>query len=234
MAGLDNVLVVADGRKEVVLFSPWQLPDLYPHMEAHRRWQSAARSTLYLRDGDDFPRLQAAPRLMAVLQAGDALWIPAGWWHEVLTPTTSVAFNFWFKPHACARLRPTMLHLHSDHYAATFGPRVGDHVEADNTPIVPQATSTRITCGLGSCTFTEGTSRHGMAGVSMAISTAMAMDTSVAQGTTEAAKESTHEQSSSHATGSTAVKRMRTNPTGHSDHEINNQWTLRRDGVGDV
>ena len=35
--GLDNLLVVAHGRKEVVLFTPWQLADLYPQLAAEER-----------------------------------------------------------------------------------------------------------------------------------------------------------------------------------------------------
>ena len=30
------------------------------------------------------------------LPLGRALWIPAGWWHEVLTPTPTIAINFWY------------------------------------------------------------------------------------------------------------------------------------------
>ena len=60
----------------------------------------------------------AEPCWQAEVCAGDALYIPAGWWHEVLTPRCTLALNFWFKPHSRASLRPTMLHLHSDAYAS--------------------------------------------------------------------------------------------------------------------
>ena len=60
----------------------------------------------------------AEPCWQAEVRAGDALYIPAGWWHEVLTPRCTLALNFWFKPHSRASLRPTMLHLHSDAYAS--------------------------------------------------------------------------------------------------------------------
>ena len=129
--GLDNLLVVVDGSKEVLLFSPWQIADCYPQLAKEERWKSAARSTLYLREGDEFDRLRKAPRKRAVLGAGDALWMPAGWWHEVLTPQVTIAFNTWWSPHpkACARLRPTMLHLHSDLYARRYAERVAEPEE---------------------------------------------------------------------------------------------------------
>lgn len=89
--GMDNVLVVAHGAKEVVLFSPFEeLAAMYP--DGTERWKSRARSTLY--DLSDYPRLRTVPRLRATIRAGEALYIPAGWWHEVLTPTLTVAFNF--------------------------------------------------------------------------------------------------------------------------------------------
>ena len=41
--GCDNVLVVAHGSKDVILFSPWQISDLYPQAGKHEeRWKSAA------------------------------------------------------------------------------------------------------------------------------------------------------------------------------------------------
>ena len=129
--GLDNILVVAAGEKEVILFPPSMLLELYPDLR--EKWKSSARSTLYLRPGqDDFPRLRAAPRLRATIRAGEALWIPAGWWHEVLTPRVTVAFNFWYPSHACARLRPTSLFLNSELYARRILEGSVDVHEVDN------------------------------------------------------------------------------------------------------
>jgi len=116
--GLDNFLAVAHGCKEVHLYSPWQLSSLYPQLERSERYKSAARSRLYLLpSATDFPLLRRAPCLKVSLSAGQMLYIPAGWWHEVLTPEFTIAFNFWFAPHARSKLRPTLLHLHSDLYA---------------------------------------------------------------------------------------------------------------------
>ena len=123
--GMDNVLVVLHGEKEVLLFSPWRLPDLYPQSEQSERWKSAARSTLYLQPGsEEYPRLRAAPRLRVVVRPGEALWIPTGWWHEVLTPTMTVALNFWYRGQACAALRPTMLWLNSELFRREYAQRV--------------------------------------------------------------------------------------------------------------
>ena len=117
--GLDNLLCVLHGAKTVLLYSPWQYAALYPMLEREARWKSAARSRAYAaRSGSEYGSLVAEPCWCAEVRAGDALYIPAGWWHEVLTPRCTLALNVWFKPHPRAALRPTMLHLHSDAYAS--------------------------------------------------------------------------------------------------------------------
>ena len=66
---------------------------------AQERWKSAARSRAYAaRRGSPHASLVAEPCWQAEVRAGDALYIPAGWWHEVLTPRCTLALNFWFKP----------------------------------------------------------------------------------------------------------------------------------------
>ena len=116
--GKDNWLAVALGEKEVHLYSPSQLSSLYAQLEPSERWKSGARSRLYLsEDGTDYPLLRRAPFLKVMLRAGEMLYIPAGWFHEVLTPTFTIAFNFWFTPHPRHKFRPTILYLHSDLYA---------------------------------------------------------------------------------------------------------------------
>jgi len=37
---------------------------------------------------------------MAHLGPGDALWLPAGWWHHVRSAPRTVAVNYWFEPRA--------------------------------------------------------------------------------------------------------------------------------------
>lgn len=34
-------------------------------------------------------------------QAGDALFIPCGWWHQIDSPGTTIAVNFWWSAPAC-------------------------------------------------------------------------------------------------------------------------------------
>jgi hypothetical protein len=45
-----------------------------------------------------FPLARDASPYVAELRAGDALFIPQGWWHEVVTSMDAVSLNMWWKP----------------------------------------------------------------------------------------------------------------------------------------
>eukprot|EP00850_Spirogloea_muscicola_P013076 SM000087S23358 [mRNA] locus=s87:246084:248724:- [translate_table: standard] len=126
---LDNVHICISGSKVFHLYSPWDMGNLYP-----TRWQagalnntSAAQSIL-LRDVSNYSRLfYQATRLKSVIRAGEAIIIPAGWWHEVEQPTgdyesnlcvftldgVTCTVNSWIAASQAASLRPTLLMLNS-------------------------------------------------------------------------------------------------------------------------
>jgi hypothetical protein len=68
-----------------------------PHFSACRTREHA------LGDADRFPLFARAVCLAVELSAGDALFLPAGWWHEVFSrgaggSHTHAALNYWFHP----------------------------------------------------------------------------------------------------------------------------------------
>ncbi|MGB7417322.1 MAG: cupin-like domain-containing protein [Thermosynechococcaceae cyanobacterium] len=106
---MDGTLIQLHGAKKIVLFPPDQWANLYPfpasvHLRYGRRlrcWFSQV--TLQSPDFDAFPQLrEALPHQIEVtLNAGEALYIPAGWWHEVTTLGTDMACSinrFWLVP----------------------------------------------------------------------------------------------------------------------------------------
>jgi lysine-specific demethylase 8/hypoxia-inducible factor 1-alpha inhibitor (HIF hydroxylase) len=88
---MDGTLIQLHGSKQVTLFPPSQTANLYPYpFYAHLRHGLKLRSW-FSRVYPNRPDLQAFPKLRAALKhrhdvtlnPGEALYIPAGWWHEV-------------------------------------------------------------------------------------------------------------------------------------------------------
>ena len=88
---MDGTLIQLHGSKQVILFPPSQTANLYPYpFYAHLRHGLKLRSW-FSRTYPNRPDFQAFPRLRTACQhrrdvtlnPGEALYIPAGWWHEV-------------------------------------------------------------------------------------------------------------------------------------------------------
>lgn len=82
--GLDNLHYVMAGCKRVRLWSPWDTAALAPRGVHRLPVESLAGSSL-APDLAKAPRFREAEMYEAVVRAGDAIFIPAGWWHEVFT-----------------------------------------------------------------------------------------------------------------------------------------------------
>ena len=89
-----NLLVVVAGEKRVLLWSPAETANLYPHQLGS---ESGNHSSVDVTQPDRHPRFRAAQgRAIAVtLHAGDALYIPEGFWHQVDSSGSTIAVNYW-------------------------------------------------------------------------------------------------------------------------------------------
>lgn len=87
---MDNILVQVVGRKRVVLFPPLDFPYLY---------LTGDKSRVMDIDTPDlvtFPKFSQASSWEATLEAGEVLYIPALWFHNVTALEFGVAVNvFW-------------------------------------------------------------------------------------------------------------------------------------------
>lgn len=109
----DGLLVQVVGVKHVRLYAPSDTPFLYPTSTpwtAQRRWPTdstaspaapgaVGRGTVSLvdvaaPDAARFPLFQRATCVEAWIQPGDALFIPAGWWHWVHAVSRSISISF--------------------------------------------------------------------------------------------------------------------------------------------
>ncbi|GLI65195.1 hypothetical protein VaNZ11_008657 [Volvox africanus] len=95
-----NLLVLVSGRKVVTVVPPYLTHCVYPmtltgDASNHSQVpfadpQPAARHPAYL--------AAMAAAAVAELRAGDALFLPEGWWHQVDSgPETTIAINYWWR-----------------------------------------------------------------------------------------------------------------------------------------
>lgn len=90
----NNIFIQVRGRKKVRLCSPEQSALLYPV-------QGSMSSVSQILDIDNcdlekFSTLKDAKFLEFVLEPGDLMFIPTGWWHQVNSLETAISVSFWW------------------------------------------------------------------------------------------------------------------------------------------
>ena len=85
----NNLLVQLIGRKRVVLVSPLETPKLANHTHVFSAVGDVTKVDLARH-----PRAQNLRLLDVVLEPGEALFLPVGWWHQVLSLDFSVSATY--------------------------------------------------------------------------------------------------------------------------------------------
>ena len=120
---MDGTLVQLSGTKQVTLFPPSQLYNLYPFSVWNHLLYGAKRRAVYSKVYPDNPDLKAFPKFKSAmpyrvditLQPGDMLFIPAGWWHEVTSVGDGMVCSinrWWNVPHQRALANWSKLRAH--------------------------------------------------------------------------------------------------------------------------
>ncbi|XP_021707805.1 lysine-specific demethylase 8 isoform X1 [Aedes aegypti] len=89
-----NLLCQVFGSKTIILASPEDTPNLYPH--EHFILANTSRVDMRNVDYDQFPLVRAVRLRRLVLRRGEVLYIPPGWWHYVESLAPSFSVSFWF------------------------------------------------------------------------------------------------------------------------------------------
>ena len=134
---VENLMVQLSGRKTFVLFHPRDAGALHfnplglreaslrfsfdegfvrpkPSRDMARVTVNFAPVNISAPDFDRFPRLAEATPVACTIDAGDVLYVPSFWWHEVISEaapgTPNLAVNFWYTSRR-ARLASGSLNL---------------------------------------------------------------------------------------------------------------------------
>jgi hypothetical protein len=94
---LNNFLVQVTGRKKVLLFNPQQTSLLYPFPIQVKR-PHLSQVNIDNPNLQKFPKFTKAKFLECILEAGEILFIPLMWWHQVYSlDQLNISVNFWWK-----------------------------------------------------------------------------------------------------------------------------------------
>lgn len=99
----DNIACVVSGRRRFILFPTEQIENLYVGpIDRTIAGQPISMVDLDAPDYEQFPKFREAERqaLVADLEPGDAIYIPALWWHSVqATGAVNALVNYWWTDH---------------------------------------------------------------------------------------------------------------------------------------
>jgi len=101
-----SLICQVHGRKRITLYSPDDSACLYPH-PIRRRHFEFSRVDTSAPDLEAFPRFASARPLDAILEPGDALFVPFRWWHAVKGIGAILSTSlFWKAPWRAHLARP--------------------------------------------------------------------------------------------------------------------------------
>jgi len=98
----DGVVTCLLGPREFRIFSPDQKEELYCYKNAAHDYQACHVNTVAV-DLGRFPRFKDARAINVTLQPGDLLYLPMGWFHQVVSLADSMALKFVFPDRYWAR-----------------------------------------------------------------------------------------------------------------------------------
>lgn len=104
-----NLFAQVSGTKTFYLFPPEDLESLYPG-PINTGAQHLSRINLFHPDLEQHPRVASLSYRTATVSAGEALVLPAFWWHQVASHQdagpVSISVNFWWRAHVMDCLCP--------------------------------------------------------------------------------------------------------------------------------
>lgn len=91
-----NLLCQVIGTKKIILASPDDTPNLYPH-ESSMLLGNTSQIDAENVDYEKFPLVRNVKLMEVILHEGDMLYIPKHFWHFVKSLSTSFSVSFWWE-----------------------------------------------------------------------------------------------------------------------------------------
>jgi hypothetical protein len=91
----ENLFAQVHGRKRFVIYPPAQRRYLYPY-PPWSRMAVLSRVNPEAPDLQRFPLFAKTRPVGCILHAGELLFLPSGWWHQVRALDESVSMSFWY------------------------------------------------------------------------------------------------------------------------------------------
>jgi hypothetical protein len=91
----NNFLAQIRGRKRIVLFAPSQTSRLYPY---RTKAYNMSQVNIDQPDIDRYPYFSQARSVEFILEAGELLFLPSFWWHQVYSLESGISVNIWWTP----------------------------------------------------------------------------------------------------------------------------------------
>uniref|UniRef100_A0A6B2LD99 JmjC domain-containing protein n=1 Tax=Arcella intermedia TaxID=1963864 RepID=A0A6B2LD99_9EUKA len=110
----DNLYVIIKGKKKIKLYSPLDQYNVYPkgyltRLEPSGRhhycsgtqshWSYISPSSTQETIDSIYPRFNQAKLLECMVNEGEMLFLPHGWWHQVTSYGHHFAINIWIEPY---------------------------------------------------------------------------------------------------------------------------------------
>jgi lysine-specific demethylase 8 len=110
---LDNFLAQVVGVKRLLVVSPDDSPAMYPSVANISESMVDSESP----DLSAWPAFSRAQVREGTIQAGEMIFLPCLWWHEVRSLSPSISVNHFFPPAASPDYRPILRACTAKHYA---------------------------------------------------------------------------------------------------------------------
>jgi len=92
----ENLFAQVQGYKRIIMMSPSHFPCMYPFPLLHPH-DRQSQVDIFNPDLSLYPKYPDAKAVECVVGPGDVLYIPAYWWHHIISLTETVSVNFWYK-----------------------------------------------------------------------------------------------------------------------------------------